>query len=167
MRVALMKEYRLANLCSNLQLCLKSALLRIAGREVAKIVQPAFSYGDNFGLPGQSQEGLLRRLAKFGGVVRVQTGSGEQAARVVAGQCDGLFARRHAGARDNHAPDTGGPRAIHYRIAIAVKTVVSQVGPDVDQIDIASTHPNCFQIRYAWRQAFYLTKGGACSEYLE
>ena len=52
-RVALMQEHRLAQLDGELQLLAKRCQLRLARREIAEVIEPAFADGDDFRLPRQ------------------------------------------------------------------------------------------------------------------
>lgn len=53
MGIALMKKDRLAELRGHTELTLERSKLRIAGREVPKVIEPAFSYGNGFPLRGE------------------------------------------------------------------------------------------------------------------
>src|SRR4051812_16014925 len=49
MRIALMQEHRLADACGNAELLRERSALHIARREIAEVVEPAFTDSHRFG----------------------------------------------------------------------------------------------------------------------
>ncbi len=77
-RVALMQEHGLAAVDGELELRAERALLRVARRQVAKVVESAFADRDDVGAPQQRGERRGRVRVEFRRVVRVHPGSREQ-----------------------------------------------------------------------------------------
>src|SRR5207302_1961269 len=69
-RLALVQEHRLAEAQCELELTVEGTLLRIAGREVPVVIEPAFSDRDDLGRPGELLElrlALRSELARMMG----------------------------------------------------------------------------------------------------
>ena len=66
--------------------------------------------------------------------MRVHAGGREQYLRMRSRELHGSGAARQAGARDDHLGHAGGARTLDHGLAIAVKTVMRQIGADVDPL---------------------------------
>ena len=66
--------------------------------------------------------------------MRVDTGGGEQPARMLACQFDGAARAILARAGDDHLAHADGGGALHDGLAIGVETVVGEVDADIDEI---------------------------------
>lgn len=133
-RIALMQKDRQAGICRKLKLRLKGRTLIGARREIAKIVEPALTDGDD----GIVREELLERLravpVEFACVMRVHAGRGIQYAAVGEGEFGGLDACRDCRAGHDHAGDADGCGVREHRLAVAIEAVVSQIQTNVDII---------------------------------
>jgi hypothetical protein len=133
-RLALMQKHRLAALGRQLQLPLERAQLRLARRQVAVVIQAAFPGGDHFGLRQQRAQRRQFGDRQLGGVMRMHARGCEQRARVAACEFDRRGAACHAGPGHEHLRDPVVARALDHRVAVAVETIVGQVGADVDPL---------------------------------
>jgi len=131
--VALVQEHGLAELRSQFELAVERLLLRGAGREVAEIIEPALSDRDHLGKPRELGERGETRGIELGGVVRVNSGGGEQSPGMLACECHCSHAARQRGTGDHHLEDAGSVRPRHDRIAVAIVAVVREVDADIDQ----------------------------------
>ena len=132
-RVALVQEHRLADLRGELELAVKRLLLRGARREVAEIVEPALADRDHFGNPCELRERLETRGIELGGVVRVNSGGGEESPGMLACERQRAHAARERRAGDHHLHDAGRVGACDRGITIVIVAVVCEVDADVDQ----------------------------------
>src|SRR5207245_4831184 len=70
-RVAAVKQHRLADVTAEREQPAEDALLSVAGREVPKEIETDFAHGDDAGLPRQRRDLGKRRLVGVTGVVRM------------------------------------------------------------------------------------------------
>ena len=132
-RVALVQEHRLAGLRGELELAVKRLLLRGARREVAEIVEPALADRDHFGNPCELRERLEIRDIELSGVVRMNSGGGEESPGMLAYERQRAHAARERRAGDHHLHDAGRVGACDRGITIVIVAVVCEVDADVDQ----------------------------------
>ena len=66
--------------------------------------------------------------------MRMNAGGGEQPARMLACELDGVARTVLARAGDDHLAHADGGGALHDGLAIGVKTVVGEVDADIDEI---------------------------------
>jgi hypothetical protein len=133
MRIALMQKDRLADARGDLELSRERGSLHVAGRKIPKVIEPAFSNRNDFGLAGETFELVRDFVRQLGGVVWVDARGCEQPAWMLVSQRYGSSGAFGAGTRDDHLHHARRGRTGHYRLAIAVITVVREVDSDVDQ----------------------------------
>src|SRR5215510_2508009 len=102
MCVALMQEYRLAQLYRQVELSPEGNELRRAGRKIAEIIQATFADCHDLRRCGERGELLQRRLVELGRVMRMNTGRAAKALRVGAHQLDRRARARERTASDQH-----------------------------------------------------------------
>ncbi len=78
MSLAFVQKHRLSDTRSHFKLLMKSFALHVAGREIAKVVETAFAYRNDFGFPGQFLESCQCLGCHFGGVVGMHSGGREE-----------------------------------------------------------------------------------------
>ena len=132
-RVALVQEHRLADLRGELELAVKRLLLRGARREVAEIVEPALADRDHVGNPCELRGRLEIRDIELSGVVRMNSGGGEESPGMLACERQRAHAARERRAGDHHLHDAGRVGACDRGITIVIVAVVCEVDADVDQ----------------------------------
>ncbi len=134
-RVALMQEHGLAARRGELELRTERAPLRVARRQVAKVVEPAFADGDDVRAAEQRGERGSRVLVEFRRVMRVHAGRREQHAGMRFAEGQGLDAAGNRGAGHNRAAHAGRGGAREHLSAVMIEAVVREIGADVDNIE--------------------------------
>jgi len=134
MRVALMQEHRFAQLNRQVELAPESYELRGTRRQVAKIVQSAFTDCHHLLSRGERGELLQRRLVELGSVMRMNAGRASKALRIAAHQVERRARARQRAAGDQHVRDADRIRAPDDVRSIAVETVVGEIDADVDEL---------------------------------
>ena len=150
MGVPLVQEYRQAGVPGDLELPPEGLELRLAGREIPEIVEPALADGDDRVVGCQLADQRIAVVRVVRRMVRMHAGCRVQHAGMGMRQLRGPHVARVAAARDDHATHAGRCRALHHLVAIVVETVMRQVGADVGQLagHGFSTVPN----ERVWRQ---------------
>ena len=158
-RVALVQEYRLANLRGELELAVERLLLRRAGREVAEIIEPALSDRDHLGNACELSERGKTRGIELRGVVRMNPRGGEESLGILACESQRAHAARECRAGDHHLHDAGRARPRDHGITIAIVAVVCEVDADVDQPWGRGDECRrcCAMVRHVWA---YFTEWG-------
>ncbi len=133
-RVPLVQEHGQLALGRELELCLESCPLRFARREIAEIVEAAFSDRDDLRLPQQGAERRLGGLVPVGGMVRVHPGGGKEGARPRLRQLGSLLAAGHGTAGDDQARHAALGRTLDDLVTIGVERIVGQIGADIDEV---------------------------------
>jgi hypothetical protein len=133
MRVALMKKDRFADERSQLQLAMERLLLNGARREVAIVVESAFTHGNHFGTGGELTQLRPQLIAELACIVRMNTRRGEQAAEVALCKSDRLVRARAVAAGYYHLDYAGLRRPCNHGVTIAIEAVVSEIDADIDQ----------------------------------
>ena len=133
MRIALMQEDRLAHSRGDLQLSRERSSLHVARRKIAKVIEAAFSDGDDFGRVRERFQRFTRLTCELDGVMWMNARGCEQSLRMPVHQCRSFAGAFDAGARDDHLDDAGRRGTGHDGVPVAVITIVGEVDSDVDQ----------------------------------
>ena len=70
--------------------------------------------------------------------MRMDARRGKQRARMAVREFDRSGAARHAGAGHDHLHYLVAARALNHRVAVAVETIVGQIGADIDPLHVAT-----------------------------
>ena len=111
------------------------ALLRVARRQVAKEIEPAFADRDDVGAPQQRGERRGRVRVEFRRVMRVHAGGREQTPGMRLAEGQGLHAAGDRGAGHDRAAHARRGRPREHVRAVAIEAVVREIGADVDDIE--------------------------------
>lgn len=132
-RVALMEEHRFMKVSSQLQLFPERRALRIGRREVAEVVETAFSHRDHFRLRCHLRQLRQRVVIELCGVMRVHSSRTPESVRIPSHQVDGGARAGDRAAGNHHARHAGRLSPSDHFSAVAVEAVVREVDADVDE----------------------------------
>ena len=132
--VALVQEDRYLYVGGDLKLGLKRPALVRAGRKVPIEIQAALARCDHFVMCEQLSQCHGTVFVEPGGIVRVNAGGREQRAWTNPGQFQCTNTLRYRGAGDDQPAHAGGTSLSQHLVAIPIKTLMSQIGADIDQV---------------------------------
>ena len=137
MCVTLVQEDRSPQLDRQLELTAECRKLGCPRREIAIVVETAFTDGNHARVTRNGSERAQRCVIEFRGVMRMNAGGGrEHAARQLRRQCDQRARRIDGGPGADELHDTGLVRALDDGRKIGGEAVVRQVDADVDQLEL-------------------------------
>jgi hypothetical protein len=123
---------RLSRFSGQLHLCGERSPLGFPRRVVVVVIEATFAYGNRFAQESAQQRKIALTI-EAGGIVRMNTGGGENESRVFSGDIAGGFGRRQ---RFTNADNTKRARfagARDYVVAVAGERRVREVGVAVDE----------------------------------
>src|SRR6267154_362142 len=143
MRIALMQKNRLADLRGDFQLRDERTALVVRRREIAKIVEAAFTHRDDM-FKLQKADQLLALCGNESlRMMGMHSRRAPKTLRMLGGEGGSLAGTGKIRARDQLAPHAGLPGARHHRVTICRKTLMCQVRSNIDQIQAQDPKPRC------------------------
>jgi hypothetical protein len=153
--VPLMKKYRLRHCHGDFQLRDECDALRRRRREIAVVVEAAFSHRNHVGLPQQGKQFLAPARFESHGMVRVNAGGAPQDLRMRGSQGGGCMRTREIRAGDDLPRDAGGGGPFDHFRSIVRKAFVRQVRADIDQFYVQVLLPSVY-LDYMLRARLHL-----------
>jgi hypothetical protein len=148
--IALMKKYRLRDGRGDFQLGDEGGALRRGRREVAIVVEAAFSHRNHMGLPEQLMQFLAPGRIESRRMVRVNTRGAPQDLRVRGGQRGRGARTRQVRAGDDLPHHAGGAGPFEHLCSIAREAFVRQVRANIDEFSVQVLPPWVY-LDYMWR----------------
>src|SRR5574340_1508577 len=118
MRIALVQKHRLAGFLRKLQLSFKSPALLVLRREIAEIIEAAFTHGHHFRFRQQSLQRDRCSSIETLGLMRVCAGGAIKHARPYAAKFQGLAAVLNVAASNDELHYAGFLRPMYHLVAI-------------------------------------------------